>query len=216
VRAHIAACPRCGRLYAAFRRDELARPYFAYKDPPAPVPREVGAKLPVQVERQAMLGHPAPRLSPLRWAAGGLLVALTLMLAYTALLGYTAWSVSQRIYHALPPTPTVVAAVEHTAPSMAGPPLAAPVPTEQPGGLDLPAQPFATALPSPTPDAVATAAALLPSGRFNILVLGTDKRPEEATEPSRSDTLMVVSVDPAAKREGVLGIPRDLQVLVPG
>jgi LCP family protein required for cell wall assembly len=216
VRAHIAACPRCGRLYAAFRRDELARPYFAYKDPPAPVPREVGAKLPVQVERQAMLGHPAPRLSPLRWAAGGLLVALTLMLAYTALLGYTAWSVSQRIYHALPPTPTVVAAVEHTAPSMAGPPLAAPVPTEQPGGLDLPAQPFATALPSPTPDAVATAAALLPSGRFNILVLGTDKRPEEAAEPSRSDTLIVVSVDPAAKRVGVLGIPRDLQVTVPG
>jgi LCP family protein required for cell wall assembly len=98
---------------------------------------------------------------------------------------------------------------------MAGPPLAAPMPTE-PSGLDVPAQPFATALPSPTPDAVATAAALLPSGRFNILVLGTDKRPEEAGEPSRSDTLMVVSVDPAAKRVGVLGIPRDLQVLVPG
>src|SRR5690242_18091470 len=112
VRAHIAACPRCGRLYAAFRRDELARPYFAYKDPPAPVPREVGATLPVEVERQALLGHPAPRLCPLRWAAGGRLVALTLMLAFAVLVGYTAWSVSRRIYHALPPTRAVVAAVE--------------------------------------------------------------------------------------------------------
>jgi LCP family protein required for cell wall assembly len=218
IRTHIAACPRCGRLYAAFRRDELARAALARQAVPAPVPRAVGAKLPVQVERQAMLGHPAPRSSAWRWAAGGLLVALMIILAYTALLGYTAWSVSHRIYRALPPAPpppTVVAAAAPTAPSMAGPPLAAPMPTE-PSGLDVPAQPFATALPSPTPDAVATAAALLPSGRFNILVLGTDKRPEEAGEPSRSDTLMVVSVDPAAKRVGVLGIPRDLQVLVPG
>jgi LCP family protein required for cell wall assembly len=215
VRAHIAGCPRCGRLYAAFRRDELARAYLAHPVPPPPVPREVGAKLPVQVERQAMLGHPAPRSSAWRWAAGGLFVALTLMLAYTALLGYTAWSVSQRIYHALPPAPPTVVADVPTAPSMAGPPMAAPVPTE-PSGLDAPAQPFPTALPSPTPDAVAPSEALLPSGRFNILVLGTDKRPEEAGEPSRSDTLMVVSVDSAAHRVGVLGIPRDLQVMVPG
>jgi LCP family protein required for cell wall assembly len=47
-------------------------------------------------------------------------------------------------------------------------------------------------------------------------VLGTDKRAELGSEAARSDTLILLSVDPKWKTAGILSIPRDLQVTVPG
>ena len=51
--------------------------------------------------------------------------------------------------------------------------------------------------------------------RINILVLGIDQRPGESG-PWRTDTLIVVSVDPQSKSAGLLSIPRDLWVEIPG
>jgi LCP family protein required for cell wall assembly len=51
--------------------------------------------------------------------------------------------------------------------------------------------------------------------RVNILVLGVDQRPGES-EPWRTDTMLVVSVDPESKSAGMLSIPRDLWVEIPG
>lgn len=51
--------------------------------------------------------------------------------------------------------------------------------------------------------------------RVNILLLGTDKRVNEIG-PSRTDTMIVVTVDPQNKTAGVLSIPRDLWVPIPG
>jgi LCP family protein required for cell wall assembly len=51
--------------------------------------------------------------------------------------------------------------------------------------------------------------------RVNLLVLGVDQRPGERG-PWRTDTMIVVSVDPASKSAGVLSIPRDLWVEIPG
>ncbi len=51
--------------------------------------------------------------------------------------------------------------------------------------------------------------------RVNILVLGVDQRPGESG-PWRTDTMMVVSVDPESKSAGMLSIPRDLWVEIPG
>ncbi len=51
--------------------------------------------------------------------------------------------------------------------------------------------------------------------RVNILLLGVDQRPGERG-PWRTDTMMVVSVDPASKSAGLLSIPRDLWVEIPG
>ncbi len=48
----------------------------------------------------------------------------------------------------------------------------------------------------------------------NILLLGLDYRPQE--EDSRSDTMIVVHIDPAAKTASMLSIPRDLWVEIPG
>lgn len=46
--------------------------------------------------------------------------------------------------------------------------------------------------------------------RFTVLVMGLDRRPSEAQTLSyRTDTIMLISLDPADNRIGVLSIPRD-------
>jgi len=52
------------------------------------------------------------------------------------------------------------------------------------------------------------------SERVNILLLGIDKRPDE--QYARTDTMILISVDPATGKAGMLSIPRDLWVTVPG
>jgi LCP family protein required for cell wall assembly len=50
--------------------------------------------------------------------------------------------------------------------------------------------------------------------RVNILLLGIDKRPDEVV--ARTDTMILITVDPNAKTAGMLSIPRDLWVSIPG
>ncbi|MGB6836245.1 MAG: LCP family protein [Dehalococcoidia bacterium] len=56
----------------------------------------------------------------------------------------------------------------------------------------------------------------LSEGRINILVMGLDRRPREGEAPARTDTLFVLTIDPHRKTAGILGIPRDLWVEIPG
>jgi len=56
----------------------------------------------------------------------------------------------------------------------------------------------------------------LREGRINILVMGLDRRPREGEAPARTDTLFVLTIDPHRKTAGILGIPRDLWVEIPG
>jgi LCP family protein required for cell wall assembly len=83
-----------------------------------------------------------------------------------------------------------------------------------------PALPTATLRPDePTPTPEPPTPTALPewSGRdpINILLLGVDTRAGD-TGPPRSDTIIVVRVDPVAKRVDMLSIPRDLLVEIPG
>ncbi|MCD6291642.1 MAG: LCP family protein, partial [Anaerolineae bacterium] len=50
--------------------------------------------------------------------------------------------------------------------------------------------------------------------RINILLLGVDKRPSEQGPP-RTDTMIVVTIDPTTGHVGMLSIPRDLWVHIP-
>jgi anionic cell wall polymer biosynthesis LytR-Cps2A-Psr (LCP) family protein len=52
--------------------------------------------------------------------------------------------------------------------------------------------------------------------RTNLLVLGVDRRPDESTTASRSDTLILLTVIPTRPYVGMLSIPRDLWVDIPG
>ncbi len=52
--------------------------------------------------------------------------------------------------------------------------------------------------------------------RFTMVLAGLDRRPNEKGLAYRTDTMMVVSIDPKTQRIGILSIPRDLFVQVPG
>lgn len=51
--------------------------------------------------------------------------------------------------------------------------------------------------------------------RVNIILLGTDRR-ENEPDVTRTDTILIVSIDPVTKAAGVLSLPRDLWVNIPG
>ena len=52
--------------------------------------------------------------------------------------------------------------------------------------------------------------------RVNILVMGLDYRDWEAGEVPRTDTMILLTVDPLNKTAGMLSIPRDMWVNIPG
>jgi LCP family protein required for cell wall assembly len=72
----------------------------------------------------------------------------------------------------------------------------------------------ATASPAPSPSDATAGATAAPSlvpwngtGRLNILLIGTDKRPNEGTW--NTDTLIVASIDPASHQVAMFSLPRD-------
>ncbi len=52
--------------------------------------------------------------------------------------------------------------------------------------------------------------------RINILLLGIDKRDDEPIEGTRSDTMMLASIDPVTKSAALISLPRDMWVNIPG
>lgn len=58
-----------------------------------------------------------------------------------------------------------------------------------------------------------------PAGRLTILLLGIDQRPDQAaagSDPGRTDTMLVASVDFDAHTASLLSLPRDTSVTIPG
>ena len=84
--------------------------------------------------------------------------------------------------------------------------------TLQPKVEQFQAQPSPTAsLPEPTLTAWDGV------GRVTILLLGLDYRDWEAgSEYSRSDTMILLTLDPLSRTAGILSIPRDMWVAIPG
>ncbi len=54
------------------------------------------------------------------------------------------------------------------------------------------------------------------ANRVTVLVMGLDYRDWEGEGPSRTDTMMLVTLDPVSRTAGMLSIPRDLWVNIPG
>ncbi len=78
------------------------------------------------------------------------------------------------------------------------------------GGAQLDDPSLDSALSSIPENAIAT-----PTGR-DILLMGIDRRPTNQGEYIRSDSLMLVHVDPDQNYLSILSLPRDLRVEVPG
>lgn len=114
-----------------------------------------------------------------------------------------------------PTAPVVVSGLETVAPEPGSPSvtLTQPAPTDTP----VPSvTPTSTATPSPTntftPSPTPTPKTIRDTD--NILILGMDQRPGEGVW--RTDTIMVAAIDYQANRVGVVSIPRDLWVEIPG
>jgi polyisoprenyl-teichoic acid--peptidoglycan teichoic acid transferase len=82
--------------------------------------------------------------------------------------------------------------------------------------------PTITTTPKPTKTATTVPTATSTPGeipkwngttRLTMLLMGVDRREDE---PSRSDTMILVNIDPVAKTARMLAIPRDLRVIIPG
>ncbi len=54
------------------------------------------------------------------------------------------------------------------------------------------------------------------TSRINVLVMGLDYRDWEKGETPRTDTMMLLTLDPLSKTAGMLSIPRDMWVNIPG
>lgn len=52
--------------------------------------------------------------------------------------------------------------------------------------------------------------------RFTVVLVGLDRRSDESGLAYRTDTMLLVSIDPQSNSMGILSIPRDLFVEVPG
>ncbi len=71
--------------------------------------------------------------------------------------------------------------------------------------------------PASTSSAGSTASSVPPSpSAMNILVLGSDTRDTDTSSVGRSDTIMLVHVDPDQEYLSILSLPRDLRVSIPG
>ena len=66
-----------------------------------------------------------------------------------------------------------------------------------------------------TAEAAAAGTPVPVTPNINILLLGTDERPDEG-DAARTDTMILVSVNPETRDIGMLSMPRDLWVPVPG
>ena len=67
----------------------------------------------------------------------------------------------------------------------------------------------------PTPTLIPTSEPWGGSTRVNILLMGIDRRPGEPFI-SRTDSMMILSIDPVSKSASILSVPRDLYVVIPG
>jgi len=152
------------------------------------------------------------------------LIAIGAFVAATAICAFVGFGIAQQValdagaagvdtamisfdlFNQQQPTPTLTAT-----PAPTSTPL--PTLTPEPGVTFTPAP---TVLPA-TPDPLADIPELADPRRRTILLMGIDERTGYTTEQAyRSDTMMLVHIDPISKRVGILSIPRDMYVPIPG
>lgn len=143
------------------------------------------------------------------FAAGGLFFGCIFVTTLADLLS------NSPVGTAAAPLPLVGNLVPKPKPPQLVPSAGTPVPGALPGAVPG-AAPSSSSQLTPTPDAFAGVPAWSSADRINILLLGLDMRDDERDQPTRSDTMIILTIDPAHKRAGMLSIPRDLWVPIPG
>jgi LCP family protein required for cell wall assembly len=173
------------------------------------------------------LHEPAPPRPP-QWAISLAIFFFGLWIGGGLLSGFFFLRTVDALLRGIPPPPPPVILVREVAvtlteprvtrpgrPPLAAtaiPPAPAPAPAAAPSLAATPGALTATAEPEET----------LPTwdgtDRVTVLLLGVDQRPEEKTArtPARSDTMILVTLDPLNMTGGMLSLPRDLLVPIRG
>ncbi|HEY1293735.1 MAG TPA: LCP family protein [Chloroflexota bacterium] len=113
-----------------------------------------------------------------------------------------------------PPVVTLAAGpVNVVVPVTVNPPVTLPQPTAAPEGAK-------AAQPQIPNNLAAVVKTVLPDWQgtepVNILLMGIDKRDDESIDGTRSDTMILASIDPVAKSAAMVSLPRDMWVSIPG
>ncbi len=152
-----------------------------------------------------------PKTSSFSRAAGWMALSFGL-LALAALIGMFAYGFAREVGYSRSLIPNLTPLAGFT------PHLPTPTPSPTDAGsasltTPAPLPPSQAALPTPTPTLVPWDG----KERVTVLVMGLDYRDWVAgSGRSRSDTMMLLSLDPVTKTAGMLSIPRDLWVNIPG
>ncbi|HVU12240.1 MAG TPA: LCP family protein [Phototrophicaceae bacterium] len=183
---------------------------------PAPIPSAIPMPPPAPPARKAVQQRPVPARRRIEWVLP--LAALALIVIFSIVGIGLALLINASKSSAAVSTPTPIVAL--------------PTPVDARGagdGVD-----GAQATAAVTDSALATDAVInggpitLDDGstvilqpwngtsRLNLLLMGIDRRPTDTGLAFRSDTMMLISFDPVSKQLGILSIPRDLYVPIPG
>jgi LCP family protein required for cell wall assembly len=129
----------------------------------------------------------------------------------------TNWRLLSTIQLAKLPTITVPGGIAVLPPPIIGGPRPQPRPTVIVPKDGNPApEPDVAAKPEDNLENLKDLPAWTRTQRLNILLLGIDHRDDEPIEGSRSDTIMVASIDPPSKSAVLVSLPRDMWVSIPG
>lgn len=219
---HLAICADC-RAY----RDRLdQRLLNQLVVAPAVATVHPSASAAVPVTRPSVVAPPQtpttimsdpPPAKPARREASFLIPGLT---SLVLLLLFVGWYIGLPLYRA---SRDIQGWGVAAAPASSGIPVAIATKTATTGPTAT-AQPTATQRPSETPQPTATTTptitptptSVLPDAQpMTVLLLGLDARPGEGMR-ARSDALMLVHIDPQRGDVGVLSMPRDLWLNIPG
>ena len=126
------------------------------------------------------------------------LIFLVAFIVLAVVTGIVLFNVARDIFKSWTSTPLKGIAVSNptSEATLEGTPFPADVPLQQVGG--------------PTPDPWDG------KNRVTILIMGLDYRDWEEGGPSRTDTMILFTIDPVTNTAGMLSIPRDMWVNIPG
>jgi LCP family protein required for cell wall assembly len=153
-------------------------------------------------------------------AAGAILIAMLALFVGGGL--YSGWLFLANLHGILAAQPggeEAVTILDHVPlpplPGIKEPSRAA---TATPRASEGPPSPPGVTSPTPTPPPAPEEELPVWDGqdRVTILLLGIDRREDQQDLPTRSDTMMLLTIDPLNHTAGLLSIPRDLWVPIPG